>query len=371
MKKKCTRILFTILCIITILMSMVVPSGAIGFINESFYNTFNRASLQIEQKNMLVPFTLYVDSNTKSSALGSSYTYDGIYAVDFYTLNLRNGMDPSGNVVLSRYYCEDDTISANAYYTVDLPANITDWRAPTTNVPGWSRIVIDPSVTGGALQSDTGMKAVYLKSGGYSLPLSKYTSSTSYNSTVTFQNDPDVTGMVVEYLCQVLPAGTDDVVTFTGKYTIGEANGVGVLPPEISTYIGNTDIFVLKSDCFIEFQGNDTNQYDMNIIINTYGGNSTKYYLSNTGFTDLYVVPAFTGDYNTGYDDGYADGEDDGYQEGLNASWGSLDFTGWIGSAIGGFMDVALFGNFTIGGMLAVVVSLTLVLTFLKFFAGG
>lgn len=48
----------------------------------------------------------------------------------------------------------------------------------------------------------------------------------------------------------------------------------------------------------------------------------------------------------------------------------NFDFTEWLASAFG-FLDVELFGNFTIGGLLAVVIGISLLLAFLKIFAGG
>lgn len=48
----------------------------------------------------------------------------------------------------------------------------------------------------------------------------------------------------------------------------------------------------------------------------------------------------------------------------------SFDFTSWLGEAFG-FLDVPLFGNFTIGGLLSVVIGISLFLAFLKIFAGG
>lgn len=47
-----------------------------------------------------------------------------------------------------------------------------------------------------------------------------------------------------------------------------------------------------------------------------------------------------------------------------------LDFTNWLSGAFG-WLDVELFGNFTIGGLLATVIGISLFLAFLKIFAGG
>lgn len=47
------------------------------------------------------------------------------------------------------------------------------------------------------------------------------------------------------------------------------------------------------------------------------------------------------------------------------------DYVAWLSSAIGGFMDSEIFPNFTIGGMLGVIVAIPLAVWFLKLFSGG
>lgn len=69
----------------------------------------------------------------------------------------------------------------------------------------------------------------------------------------------------------------------------------------------------------------------------------------------------------------YADFYGYGYTHGL--ANGSGDFSGdygsWLGTAVGGFMDLELFPNFKIGGIMSTIVSVCLLMVFLKFFAGG
>lgn len=48
-----------------------------------------------------------------------------------------------------------------------------------------------------------------------------------------------------------------------------------------------------------------------------------------------------------------------------------VDFTGWIATATSGFLNFELFPNFSIGGVLAILVGFSLVILFLKVFAGG
>lgn len=48
-----------------------------------------------------------------------------------------------------------------------------------------------------------------------------------------------------------------------------------------------------------------------------------------------------------------------------------VDFTGWIATATSGFLNFELLPNFSIGGVLAILVGFSLVILFLKIFAGG
>lgn len=76
--------------------------------------------------------------------------------------------------------------------------------------------------------------------------------------------------------------------------------------------------------------------------------------------------------YDDGYDVGYNDGYGFGYDTGLNETFEDLDFTNWIGVAVGGFLDKPLFfGTISLGDMLSVIIALTFLILFLKFFAGG
>lgn len=65
------------------------------------------------------------------------------------------------------------------------------------------------------------------------------------------------------------------------------------------------------------------------------------------------------------------------YEKGVEAGkatsnpGGIPGLTRWIGSTVGGFLDVNLFGDFSIGGILAVVVAMGFLFMILRYFAGG
>ena len=65
--------------------------------------------------------------------------------------------------------------------------------------------------------------------------------------------------------------------------------------------------------------------------------------------------------YNYGYSKGYQSGDG-----GFGGDYGT-----WLVNAVGGFMNLELFPNFKIGGILSIIVAIPLVVWFLKLFAGG
>lgn len=80
--------------------------------------------------------------------------------------------------------------------------------------------------------------------------------------------------------------------------------------------------------------------------------------------------------YQKGYDEGYTRGEDKGYALGLadgaSAQGGTFrDWSLWLVTATGSFFSFEIFPNFTIGGLLASIISIGVLLAFLKYFAGG
>jgi hypothetical protein len=49
----------------------------------------------------------------------------------------------------------------------------------------------------------------------------------------------------------------------------------------------------------------------------------------------------------------------------------NVNYTGWLGTAVGGFLDFELFPGFSLGGLLGILIGFSFVMLFLKFFAGG
>lgn len=84
----------------------------------------------------------------------------------------------------------------------------------------------------------------------------------------------------------------------------------------------------------------------------------------------------YTGGYQIGYDKGfelgknkgYIDGENAGYTKGFNDAGDSGGF-GWLISSVQTFLETDFFGSFSIGDLVYVMIGVSFVLLFLKFFS--
>lgn len=75
--------------------------------------------------------------------------------------------------------------------------------------------------------------------------------------------------------------------------------------------------------------------------------------------------------YEIGYEEGYQGGYDRGYSVGIN----SIDFDGnfvdWIVTSVGAFFSFEILPNFSLGGLLGIIVMVVVAIWLLKLFAGG
>lgn len=409
MRKKCTRILFTILCIITILMSMMLPSGALGFDDNTAFGSSSDPGAIVDRYSMFTPFSVFQNLNTKPDYQASGDGYTGVAEYGFTNISMRDRMDPNGNVILARYYLYGSDNTVYPGYTYDAAFNITNYTEPTLLLPGSTTLLTTFRMTGGVPQSNSGTTRFLIRSGGYALNTSDLSSYNNIVSSVQFQDDPDVSNVTVTYDFEGYTNDTNlSDQSLRYSYTTSETSVIPVLPvTQLQVVLGVSDLYVTSCDLVISFNGADDNQYDLQGIFTLYGGGLTSYYLSNTGFFNSVksvlnnkYSEGFSDGYDSGYDiglgensqaaylegvqDGYADGTrdglvegevigyDKGYLAGQDQALSNLNFSGFIGAAVGGFLNAPLFGpNFTIGGILAVLVAFTLVIAFLKYFAGG
>lgn len=74
--------------------------------------------------------------------------------------------------------------------------------------------------------------------------------------------------------------------------------------------------------------------------------------------------------YNQGYDDGKNVGYNQGYNDGLAEGTPTSALAGIV-SGVSNILEIPLFGNFTLGGLISIIIGIGLLFLFLKIFAGG
>lgn len=77
---------------------------------------------------------------------------------------------------------------------------------------------------------------------------------------------------------------------------------------------------------------------------------------------------------NDGFNQGYNVGKDDGYKQGFDAGLAEGTPTSALAGIISGvsnILGIPLFGDFTLGGLISIIIGIGLLFLFLKIFAGG
>lgn len=77
---------------------------------------------------------------------------------------------------------------------------------------------------------------------------------------------------------------------------------------------------------------------------------------------------------NNGYNQGYNDGKDVGYNQGYNAGLAEGTPTSALAGIVSGvsnILQIPLFGDFTLGAFIGIIIGIGLLFLFLKIFAGG
>lgn len=101
---------------------------------------------------------------------------------------------------------------------------------------------------------------------------------------------------------------------------------------------------------------------------------STGYFFSpDESQTDYYLYGYQDGLYastETAYNNGYEQGKIDGIEI-AESQLNDGNWLGWMANAVGGFMTFEIFPGFSVGGLFAVLISIALLMAFLRFFAGG
>lgn len=161
--------------------------------------------------------------------------------------------------------------------------------------------------------------------------------------------------LVLNYSCRIMHIDTNEVITWNFTQTGEVGNLIQVFPNNLAESLpsgwGNYVILDYRCDIFGVQIDHSATIPSVELVLPLNGGSARGH--------------SFSAEYTESYIERVADGT---VEEIVVEQ--QLRFTDFLVSAFG-FLDVPLFGEMTIGGLLAVIVSISLLLVFLKIFAGG
>lgn len=142
------------------------------------------------------------------------------------------------------------------------------------------------------------------------------------------------------------------------ELSLSEFEAYNLYVVEFSNYFRNNTTYYSESPL------NITESVDVN-------GNVTRSFTDGDGgmYLHYYVDRMLPEEISSTYSDYYGLAYRHGFSNGDGGFSG--DYAAWLGTSVSGFMDLELFPNFSIGGVLSVIVAICLLLVFLKFFSGG
>lgn len=110
--------------------------------------------------------------------------------------------------------------------------------------------------------------------------------------------------------------------------------------------------------------------YGDNLFYNQFGKLINFWRSVSTARQQLGFTNGQSAGYNQGYNQGQAAGYNQGYADG-KAEGTPTSALGGIVQGVSGMLNIPLFGDFTLGGLIAIILGLCLLFLFLKIFAGG
>lgn len=167
---------------------------------------------------------------------------------------------------------------------------------------------------------------------------------------------------------------------FSASGTSGYVMNIPLFPTQ--EFSGNNDIFItnlrIKMDFSFQSYPLYTNEIHGAISFLVKGGQSSSVYpsaLAPLTLLDLAETSGYnrgkTDGYTIGYDEGFDAGEDAGYDLGYADAWDSVSPLDFVIKPVESVLDFHIFGDVTLGGILGVLLGVSLVMMFLKYFAGG
>ena len=111
--------------------------------------------------------------------------------------------------------------------------------------------------------------------------------------------------------------------------------------------------------------------YDAGVLSGSSGSYNEGYVNGRNDGYDDGLNAGYGNGYTVGLEDGYEKGRIDGYNEGSTAIGNAFgDLSTFLEVSVGGFLNTPLWANFSLGALLSLVVSVTLLLAFIKIFGG-
>lgn len=408
MKRK-FKYFITLIVVLIVFSSLTLSAYASVFVGPypSVYLTTEHNVFNIVSANN--PFTVYYDFNNSEHPVKYTYSSHSTDVLPGFIETSDNGT-PTFKLAESEYKSFNEMVNGvNSYgarFDGYSESNMISIPYLPISVDGYvENVAIFEYIEHGYIFSDSFPRSLELTANSIFLEKSVLNQ---------FRNYSDGYGGIT--LCY-MPGGFKDSITYKYSYVYyTTSNSHYYVEGEIDLSVDNGTLRIplIHPDMFDELPDSSCRLTDLSIwlqIYNTapdlgddYNASFTvythypiiagdhglmqegQYYSNYNVLEDIYIqrcikfgtVPDSVYDriYRDAYAAGNASGLNEGFvkgrAEGLNASMTDLAFTDFLGVAVGGFLDFPLFNeHITLGSILAVILAITFVSLFLKFFAGG
>lgn len=385
--KRVSQLVITFVMVLICVCLSCFPCSAISAqpISPSLYPNGTESTMYTDlyAKRLFTPFTLWIsDRNQVDGTINDNFAY----GVHFETVIDNSYFQDVSSSIDVNYDRENVDYGANWVNSVGI--ELVGYNGASESeqwYKGFYRIRPSNTIDGQNDNNGFNSSQYFIQSGGYvyrpyDLTIQENTSYIRFNENLDDVTRGLITSVSTVDTIEYIRGGIVEKRTTTQVYNIDydkRVIDIAVIPTELIDPRGNEPVYILNSTRQITVYNNGSpfeNVTDPYVWV--CGALDTWYYMSGYEFfTNTSSAPDSTVAYQTGYNNGYDDGYNYGYNRGneIGRVEGieSLDFTGWLAVAVGGFLDFQLFGNITIGGMLAVCVAIGLVMAFLKIFSGG
>lgn len=337
-------------------------------------------------------FPIKVDT-TGLTAGGHAYTLTLDTSLPFgadikYILNMVYYVGINGEYVTRLSYIINFIGGASGTYTVDLPVS---------GLPSGS-VDLDPdrSVSFGIHMSPSD------KSGNLSIVLDLFHAGSGYPATVgdilfTIRTDNLVTvyGLYYNYQTSGITASTDFYIPVCyWKVSVGSDINIDsaihinqstewynqmMVSASDSDNLYGFEVFNSSGELVSEDYWTVPSDYESYFVFVYYDvtypflDDFSQRKFWNAVSSAKYSAGLITGQ-NNGYNQGYDDGKNVGYNQGYNdgvAEGTPTSALAGIVSGVSNILQIPLFGNFTLGGFISIIIGIGLLFLFLKIFAGG